>query len=227
MSRPVFTISFTASRFNFSPPPPVVLSVLTARLPFADRYVTGACQGGDAWIGAWLHAARPEAEHMVVVPANRSQVDQWWARPERVLAVSQGRSPVVTVEWMAPGTGYDDRNQRLVDLADWVFGFPAFPEEDPRSKRSGTWQTIRMARDAKKLSQWHCVTPPYQGRIEGNPLSPVTAGGSPRTALRNLAFAAAGESRPRVTPPHQPRRGDDVEAWLTRWRGELAAQGSP
>ena len=39
-------------------------------------------------------------------------------------------------------------------------------EEDPRSERSGTWQTIRMARRADKLSMWACTQPPYAGQVE-------------------------------------------------------------
>lgn len=261
-------ISFTASRFNFAPPPPVVASVLSARVPPADRYVTGACQGGDAWIGAWLYVARPAAEHVVVVPYNRRQIDPWWTRT--------GSLPLVTVREMPPGTSYADRNRVLVDSADQVFGFPAFSEEDPRSQRSGTWQTIRMARDAGKLRLWQCITPPYLGRTEtlagepdltapacvmhGQPLAWCRAGyrdehdrdgGEPcsehqpwcgdaslsrpddectcaitpemQYAQRDQSEAELGLA-PReyaVNARHQPRRGDDVEAWLRGWRDLL------
>jgi hypothetical protein len=152
------TISFTAAREWPWPAASVAGNVLATQVPDADRYVTGACRGGDAWTGAWLAYHRETAEHVIIVPANRSQVDPWWT------AVPSGLRRVSIVE-MPPGTSYKDRNQRLVDLADWVFGFPAFPEEDPRSARSGTWQAIRMARDAGKLSQWHCVMPPHSGSI--------------------------------------------------------------
>jgi hypothetical protein len=137
-----------------------VTSVLAARVPHADRYVTGACIGGDAFIGRWLHANRPDAVHMVIVPADRSRVDWWWA--------DAGGPPVTVIE-MPPGTTYADRNARLVSEADVVFGFPAYPEGDPRSARSGTWQTIRLSRAAGNFSQWHCVTPPYRGLVERSP----------------------------------------------------------
>lgn len=155
----MITISFTASAMNFGPPPPVVESALS-RLPVAERYVTGACEGGDAWIGAWLRDRRPNARHVVIVPWDRRQVDPWWLRPGHPLG-----APRVTVIDMPPGTGYGDRNQELVDCADWVVGFPPFPEDDPRSQDSGTWETLRMAREAGKLSQWQCVTPPYAGQV--------------------------------------------------------------
>ena len=67
------------------------------------------------------------------------------------------------------GTTYADRNYQLVHRGTMLFGFPAYPEKDPRSARSGSWQTIRMARRAGTLSQWHCVKPPYKGCVEKYP----------------------------------------------------------
>jgi len=155
----VTTVSFTASRDLDQGGKGTVTNVLAARVPVAARYVTGACEGGDAFIGRWLYLNRPEAEHVVVVPADRSRVDYWWM-------LASGRPVTVTVIEMAPGTSYADRNARLVAEGDTVFAFPAYPEDDPRSLRSGTWQAARMARKAGKLSQWHCVKPPYHGRAE-------------------------------------------------------------
>jgi hypothetical protein len=154
----VRSVSFTAARImSEAARGSVVTAVLAAAVPDADRYVTGACVGGDAFIGRWLHANRPGAGHMVVVPADRSRVDYWWL---------DAHGPAVTVIEMPPGTSYAYRNARLVAEADAVFGFPAYPEDDPRSARSGTWQTARMARAAGNLSQWRCVTPPYRGMVE-------------------------------------------------------------
>jgi hypothetical protein len=70
---------------------------------------------------------------------------------------------------MPAGTTYADRNAVLVKRGTFVCGLPAYPEDDPRSRRSGTWQTIRMARRAGKLSRWDCVKPPFHGRIEKYP----------------------------------------------------------
>lgn len=160
-TRPLISASFTAAREGFSPVPGVVVSVLMTAVPHVDRYVTGGCVGGDAFIGEWLFQNRPDAEHVVIVPADRSRVGPWW------LSCRRDREP--TVIFMPWGTTYADRNARLVAEGTFTFGFPAYLEDDSRSRRSGTWQTIRMARKAGSLSQWHCVTPPYQGRIERYP----------------------------------------------------------
>lgn len=41
---------------------------------------------------------------------------------------------------------YAERNQAIVDATGLLLAYPAFPQDDPRSGHSGTWQTIRMAR---------------------------------------------------------------------------------
>jgi hypothetical protein len=158
------TISFTASRLmDEAAQKGVVTSVLMVHIPVADRYVTGACVGGDTFIGRWLFENRPQAEHVVVIPADRSRVDDWW------ISASFTSDRPVTVTEMPPGTTYADRNARLVAEGDAVFAFPAYPESDPRSRRSGTWQTVRMSRKLGNFSQWHCVKPPYKGLIEAWP----------------------------------------------------------
>lgn len=169
-------VSFTAARtMSEAARGGVVTSVLMTRVPHAGRYVTGACAGGDAFIGQWLFWNRPDAEHMVIVPADRSRVDDWWVSA----SFTSGR-PVKVLE-MPPGTTYADRNARLVKEGNAVFGFPAWLEDDRRSLRSGTWQTVRMSRRAGNFSQWHCVTPPYRGRVEQDP-----------AALLGIVGAAAG-----------------------------------
>lgn len=139
---PGIRYGFTGSRDLDENGEKIVTSVL-ALLAGGEVYTTGACVGVDAFIGLSLWLAEPNATHRVVVPADRSRVNYWWCH--RAIADS------VLVEEMPTGTTYKDRNQRIVDRSDVVVAFPAHAEDDPRSRRSGTWQTVRMAR-RKKLS---------------------------------------------------------------------------
>jgi len=111
-------------------------------LPPGVEYTTGGCLGVDAYVGIGLWRTEPHATHRVVVPADRSRVDYWWMHR----AIREGRG--VLIEEMPPSTTYADRNRRIVEHSDVLVAFPAHPEDDPRSRRSGTWQTIRMARQA-------------------------------------------------------------------------------
>ena len=104
----------------------------------ADRYVTGGAVGFDAFAGRLLALRWPQAEHVVVVPAFRGQVQPWWEE-------FVGR---VTLEVMPAGSTFRDRNAAIVDSCDELVAFPTHPEADPRAKRSGTWQTVRLARRA-------------------------------------------------------------------------------
>lgn len=161
-------IGFTAARDLGDQGQSVIACVLD-RLPPAARYITGGAIGGDALIGRWLVERWPGAHHVVIVPADKSRVDPWWLTVD------------VAVEAipMPAGTTYKDRNAEIVRRSVMLFGFPAYPEDDPRSARSGSWQTIRMARRARKLSQWHCVQPPYRGCIKRWPSEFAAADTSP------------------------------------------------
>lgn len=172
----LLTAGFTASRDLDERGEGVVVNVLCQLR--AARYVTGGCVGGDAFIGRWLALNRPDAEHVVVVPADRSRVDPWWLEP--VVRCSA----LVEVTEMPPGTTYRDRNARLVGESAMFCGFPAYEEDDPRSLRSGSWQALRMSRRAGNLCRWDCVKPPYHGRVERWPSkfarSPRDATATPR-----------------------------------------------
>jgi hypothetical protein len=50
-----------------------------------------------------------------------------------------------------------DRNQAIVCISDVLLAAPRFPENDVRSKRSGTWQTVRMARDEGLLPIYYAM----------------------------------------------------------------------
>lgn len=102
----------------------------------AGEFVTGGARGGDAAIGAYLAHRYPYKSHTVLLPTNKNQISDWWTLSKAAVKVIE----------MPEGTDYKYRNQAIVDRSTELIGFPEFDEFDPRSKRSGTWQTIRMAR---------------------------------------------------------------------------------
>jgi len=103
--------------------------------------ITGACIGVDALAAAFWH--RLGGRVHTIVPANRAQVDPYWA------------AACTTWEAMPAGTDYRARNREMVDQADQVLAFARYPEADGRSRRSGTWMTVRLARKAQKLVEVH------------------------------------------------------------------------
>lgn len=118
-----------------------------ALLGGATGFVTGGCTGIDAMVGHALFQMYPEAEHTVVVPADRSRIKAWW-RP--VLDLGQYVSHLTVID-MRPDTTYRDRNIRMVNVSDVLIGYPQYGERHPRSIRSGSWQTVRMARRLHKV----------------------------------------------------------------------------
>jgi hypothetical protein len=58
---------------------------------------------------------------------------------------------------MPPGTTFKQRDARMVEVGDRVIAFPLYPENDPRSKRSGTWMTVRLANRAGKPVKIHVL----------------------------------------------------------------------
>jgi predicted Rossmann-fold nucleotide-binding protein len=94
--------------------------------------VTGGCIGVDAYVARVAHARGLHVH--TIVPYDRSRVDPDWEQY------------ALTCYPMPLGTTYKDRNQAIVNRSDIMYGVPSHPESDPKSRRSGTWQTIRMAR---------------------------------------------------------------------------------
>lgn len=94
--------------------------------------VHGACVGADE-TAAFTGSTRVHVT--AIVPPNRSRVsDRAIQHSDSVILIPDGPD------------GYKRRNQAIVDRADVLLAFPLYPEDHPQSRRSGTHQTIRMAR---------------------------------------------------------------------------------
>lgn len=104
-----------------------------------DGFVSGACVGWDAVFGSTMALTYPDKEHVVVVPADQSRVETWWH------AFDPG---LVKVVYMDDDTSYRDRNTEIVRLSSQLFYCADYPEDHPKSQRSGTWMTVRIARKA-------------------------------------------------------------------------------
>lgn len=99
-----------------------------------DEFTTGGATGYDDAIGLSMYARFSSALHRVVLPANHSQLGDWW-RPF---------SDVIT-EQMPEGTDYRDRNDRILDHTDVLYALPTRPEACG-TRDGGTWMTVRLAR---------------------------------------------------------------------------------
>jgi hypothetical protein len=108
------------------------------------EFVTGACWGVDTHAARLGLALWKNGAHRIVVP-NAAHNEELVSEFE-VLENAAGRGqPSVTIERMPAGTGYMERNDRLVALADILLAFPSTRYE---VVRSGTWATVRRARKA-------------------------------------------------------------------------------
>jgi NAD(P)-dependent dehydrogenase (short-subunit alcohol dehydrogenase family) len=111
-----------------------LVSGAIAALPDGVTVITGACRGVDAYAA---RVAYERGLHVItIVPANRALVD-----PDCV----QWCHEIIE---MPEGSTYRDRNQAIVDRSQALLAFPQLHGDDQRSRRSGTWQTIRIARKA-------------------------------------------------------------------------------
>jgi hypothetical protein len=111
-----------------------VLRAPSLELESFKAFVTGACIGVDAYVGELMSRWFPQAEHIVVVPADRTRVDSSYLK---------WANHIIN---MPKDTSYRDRNTQIVSLSNKLIGFPRYPEQDGASRRSGTWMTIRLAR---------------------------------------------------------------------------------
>lgn len=98
-----------------------------------DRLVHGCCTGVDELCTFLVIGEGPSIT--AIVPPNRRLVSQRaYKNSDEIVLIPDGPD------------GYKRRNQEVVDRSDVLLAFPMYPENHPLSRRSGTWQTVRLAR---------------------------------------------------------------------------------
>ncbi len=134
-------IGFTGTRSIAGREDEIAAWLDTLAMP-GSEFTTGACVGFDAFVARYLLSRFPNATHRLVVPANRSQID-----PNLLIVFMAQTVPGKhIVEYMEDGTTYKQRNQRILHHSDHLVALSDYPEKHGRSTRSGTWQTVRLAR---------------------------------------------------------------------------------
>lgn len=138
------TVGFTGTR---SLPTSCYADVerIVKALPQGTRVVTGGCVGVDDFVAFTAHANGYPVHS--VVPADQSRVAPGWG------------DYCSSFEVMPPGTDYRARNERIVELSDRIIAIPEALEDAARSRRSGTWMTVRIARRAGKPVQVEILKP--------------------------------------------------------------------
>lgn len=144
--------SFTGTRSLKPQHTRLILPVLEELTDGTDFY-TGCARGVDTFVARALTLLYPQARHHLIVPAgphNEELVDGWLPNDgNRFIHVMP---PAASVP-----EAMRQRNAILVAKADRVVGFPLY--EEARMPRSGTWQTIRMARKTHKMYRQMLLEP--------------------------------------------------------------------
>jgi hypothetical protein len=113
-----------------------------------EGIIVGGAVGGDAYAGLTAHALRLWVK--VILPEDAKEADPDF---HRYADEAEGRYP------------YRERNTRIVQQCTDLWAFPAYLEADPRSKRSGTWMTVRIARQmGRPVRLW--VQEPPSSRLD-------------------------------------------------------------
>lgn len=129
-------VGFTGTRSITAKDEDVIAKRLRVICRHAERVITGACVGVDAYIAHYVNDNYPDIVNVIVVPSERRLVDN------TVLGIADAMHI-----HMAQGTTYRQRNEMIVSLSEVV---EAFWTGD---HRSGTKMTIGIARREGKLGQ--------------------------------------------------------------------------
>jgi hypothetical protein len=127
----VRTVGFTGTRQLTKEDYGVITGVIK-NLPDDVRVVNGGCVGADTLVARYAFLRSLHVH--TIFPSDLSHVDpdayRWCTTSER----------------MPEGSSYRDRDRRIVEESDVLIAFAWYPEHYPRSRRSGTWMTARIAK---------------------------------------------------------------------------------
>jgi len=108
-----------------------------AQIPPGTTVIIGGCLGLDSYVARAVFAYCTGVKVHAIVPSDPRTTE--WVDPDwRVWCHS--------FEVMPGGTTNRHRNVQLVNRSGRLLAWPQAAEGDPMSQRSGTWQTIRLAR---------------------------------------------------------------------------------
>lgn len=136
----------------------IVMDLATLE-PEPTHVVTGGAPGGDAVIAKLVAILYPKAHQVFHLPKELGRSD--WPNIKAFMEAER-------ISFEAHfHDDYRKRNQAIVDetaqQSGELIGYPIYPEQDGRSKRSGTWMTLRMARRQPMKVRWLVLEGEHHG----------------------------------------------------------------
>jgi hypothetical protein len=118
-----------------------------------SEYTTGGAVGVDTYVLRKMVPWVPEAHHRVCLPTPEDWDNKWLPLADEIVRVPDTMN-----------NPHRSRNAAILEKTDYLLAFPLSDEEDTSQSggrgRSGTWMTIRMARQlhipmmVTVLSEW-------------------------------------------------------------------------
>lgn len=122
-------IGITATRALTKVGEQQITQALSKVVAQAETVIVGGAIGGDAFAARVAHTLRLWVK--VILPVDTKEIDPDW---RDYCDEAEGSYP------------YRERNTRIVEQCEVLYAFAAYLEADARSRRSGTWMTVRIAR---------------------------------------------------------------------------------
>ena len=134
-------LGFTGTRRGMTSQQLAILPFIISTLP--SHLLHGGAEGADEQADRWFAEQRMPLDHISVYPCNREREEFW-------LSVARARPINIPARQMFNIRPPRVRNRMIVARADHLLAMPAtvMPATAKEVLRSGTWATIRYARQA-------------------------------------------------------------------------------